>query len=573
MQTIAKAEPIVEYDAALAEIERLKGANARLRERELKAYGYVREKVNQLLAVMGTLPLGADELDDETLLASDPIGTVGESFRMILEHLHHTNDRLTLASEEIRAILDSAGAGILVVDHEGRIVSLNHKVKELFAARREQILGRACREVICRADARPPVCVLDEVLSTGRDECRADWRSGDRDFEVAGTPIRNAQGAITHVVIVYTEITSRKRTEAALRQALADAREARDRIDGILQSVDDGLLVTDPEQRIVLMNPRAEVLLGTCLADAGGLPLAEVVTDAGLLGAIGRALVAGEAGRVDFTLPGGEGENGGIFEGRISVLRNTEGEPCGTVVIMRDVTQERAVERMKSEFVTTAAHEFRTPLTAIMGFSELMLDPECSAGGDHQEFLRLIHEKAEGLAGIVNNLLDVSRIESGEQLLLNRSPCLLHELLGAVVPAFEKRCNLHTFARHLPDRPILLDVDQGAIEQVFDNILGNAVKYSPAGGTIRIECRIANGFCQVDVADQGVGMTRQQAARAFDKFYRADSSNTAIRGTGLGMTIVRYIIEAHGCRVWLDSVKGMGTTVHFTLPLAEEAHG
>jgi two-component system phosphate regulon sensor histidine kinase PhoR len=542
---------------------------ARPGEREQKAFRYIRSKVNQLLEVMGTLPLGPEELDDETLLDTDAIGTVAESFRLVLEHLHRTNERLRLANDEIGAILDSAGAGILVVDREHRIVALNRKVTELFAARRRETVGRTCLEAICRAGAPPQGCVLRQVLTTGNQECRCEWVRGKRHFAVVGRPIRDGQGAITHVVIVYAEITERIRAEAALREALANAREARERVDGILRSVADGLLVTDLEQRILLMNPRAEALLGGGLAELAGRPLGTAVGDGALREAIRSAAATGEATKADFTLPGAGPE---ILEGRISVLRSAEGAPAGMIVIMHDVTQERAVERMKSEFVTTAAHEFRTPLTAIMGFSELMLDGGIPAA-EQREFLRLIHDKAEALARIVNNLLDISRIESGEELSLNRSVCSLQEILDAVLPAFVRRSERHTFEVADGGRPILLEVDQGCIEEVFENVLSNAVKYSPDGGTVRILCETGEEGCRIAVADQGVGMTGEQAGRVFDKFYRADNSNTAIRGTGLGMTIVRYIIEAHGCRIWLDSRQGEGTTVHFTLPLAASPGG
>ncbi len=273
--------------------------------------------------------------------------------------------------------------------------------------------------------------------------------------------------------------------------------------------------------------------------------------------------------RTDFTLPGVEG----TFEGRVSLLTGEEGGEAGAIVILRDVTQERAIERMKSEFVTTAAHEFRTPLTAIMGFSELLLDAGFREGESGEQFARLVHDKAESLSRIVDNLLDISRIEAGEQLSFDRGPCLLDDLVSGVLPAFERRSERHVFSCTLPEQPVLLDIDRGAIEQVFDNLLGNAQKYSPDGGSIRIGCTLQDGWCLVSIADRGIGMSGPELARVFDKFYRADGSSTAIRGTGLGMTIVRHIVEGHGGRIWVESVKGEGTTVHFTLPLAAPAGG
>lgn len=546
-----------------AELERLRGEITQLREREQRTVLYVRAKVDQLLDVIGTLPLRQEELDDDTLLQTDPIGIVAESFRLVLSHLHATNDKLVLANHEVREIVDAAGAGIMVVDRDGGIVTMNTRATELFGAVGGIPVGMRCRDIVCQAGGRPPICALEEVVDAGAAELRTEWDQGNRCFEVVARPIHDEGGVVSHVVIVYSDVSDRKRTEEALRRALEEAREARAQVEGILHSVADGLLVTDCEQRIVLMNPTAEQLLGVSGLDAP-VPLSAAIRDAGLQQTLGTVLDCGSADRIDFVLPGMER----LFEGRISLLRHADGAPRGNIVIIRDVTQERQIERMKSDFVATAAHEFRTPLAAILGFTELLLEPDKRNKAQRNEFLHLIHEKAEALARMVNNLLDISRIESGEELPLSRSQHPLTELVGHVLPLFERYAARHTFEVQLPEQPVLLDVDADTVEQVFENIIGNAVKYSPLGGMIRITARIEDGFCRIAIADQGIGMSPQEAARVFDKFYRVDSSNTAVRGTGLGMTIVQHIIETHGGRIWIESSKGCGTTVYFTLPLA-----
>lgn len=546
------------------EIARLKAENLCLKKRERDTFTYIRSKVDQLLEVMGTLPLKQGELDDNSLLETDPIGTVADSFRLILGHLHKTNDKLRLANSEIGAILDTAGAGILVVDKAARVTTLNNKATELFSIRRDAAIGRPCHDAICCVGAPPDGCVLQMVLSGGGKECRNEWIWNDRHFEVVGRPLRNGIGDISHVVIVYAEITDRIRYEEQLRHALANAREARDQVNGILHSVADGLLVTDLEQRITLTNPQARQLFGG-VGPLEGRNLADVIDDAEMRRAIQKTVQSGEPTKSDFTsnLFGKS-----IFEGRISLLRGVTGDPAGLVVIMHDVTQERAVERMKSEFVATAAHEFRTPLTTILGFSELMLDSSELSEKERREFLRLIHEKADSLSRIVNNLLDISRIESGEELPLDLRDCSLEGILNLVVPSHIKQDTAHSFVLSLPEEEVHLRVDLDGVVEVFENLLSNAIKYSPEGGEITIACEQYEKFCRISISDQGVGIPQESLTRVFDKFYRADNANTAIRGTGLGLTIVRYILEAHGGRIWLDSCEGEGTTVLFTLPLA-----
>lgn len=546
------------------ELVRLRRENMRLVREQQLLYGYLRNKTNQLLDVIGTSPLAAEELADIALLQSDPIGTMADSFRLILEHLHQTNARLALANQEIREIVDAAGAGIMVVDCEGYILTLNARVKELFGHAPEVAIGKRCAELICQAGARPPVCALRAIVDERQAECRVEWNQEERCFEVVGRPLHREDGSVSHVVIVYADVTQRKRTEEALRLALGDARDARARIEGILRSVADGLLVVDLQGVIVLMNPTAEQMLGL---DAAALPcpLARAIPDPGLQKLLNRINGVAEGDHVDFRLPGSDK----IWEGHLSALRRADGLVSGYIVLIRDVTQARTVERMKSEFVATAAHEFRTPLAAILGFTELLLEPEPRSDDERNEFLRLVHEKADALARMVNNLLDISRIESGEDLPLYRGPNSLASLVQRVLPLFEKRGGPHRFEVALPAGEILVQVDPDTIEQVLENVLGNAVKYSPEGGSIRIAARLAEGECQVAIADQGVGMTREEAERIFDKFFRADGSNTAVRGTGLGMTIVRHIVEAHGGRIWVESRKGEGTTIRFTLPLTQ----
>lgn len=555
-----KIGPAIDSTASIA---MLREENARLRRQQQVLFDYIRDKTNQLLDVIGTSPLADEELANISLLESDPIGTVADSFRLILDHLHQTNDRLSLANQEVREIVDAAGAGIMVVDREGCILTLNARVKELFGYAPEMAIGKRCADLICQAGARPPVCALHAIVDEQQPECRVEWNQEERCFEVVGRPIHGEGGNVSHVVIVYADVTQRKRTEEALRQTLNDARDAHARIEGILRSVADGLLVIDLQRNILLMNPTAEKLLGVNVA---GLPypLAQLIPDSGLHMSLDLAHDTLEEKHIDFQLPG----SNKIWEGHLSPLLRADGVVAGHIVLLRDVTQARTVERMKSEFVATAAHEFRTPLAAILGFTELLLEPDERSDVERREFLQLVHEKADSLARMVNNLLDISRIESGEELPLDRGPNSLINLIERVLPLFQKSSGSHRFVVEVSPPGILVDVDPDTIEQVLENIIGNAVKYSPAGGTIGVAAHRVDDECRLTVSDQGVGMTSEEAARVFDKFYRADSSNTAVRGTGLGMTIVHHIIEAHGGRIWVESLKGHGTTVSLTLPLA-----
>jgi signal transduction histidine kinase len=225
---------------------------------------------------------------------------------------------------------------------------------------------------------------------------------------------------------------------------------------------------------------------------------------------------------------------------------------------------------MKNEFISTAAHELRTPLTSVLGFSELLLnqaeygviDPVQQKG-----FLTLIREKAQRLASIISDLLDLSRIQSGLVISVETAPCDMGELINRVVTPYQQgACQQHLDVT-LPEEPIVLSVDQGKLEQVMENLISNAAKFSSGTSRIRISAQSVGDHFKISVADEGIGMTPEQANRVFDKFYRGDASNSAQEGLGLGMSIVKNIIEAHAGEIQVVSEPEKGTTVSFVLPL------
>lgn len=239
-----------------------------------------------------------------------------------------------------------------------------------------------------------------------------------------------------------------------------------------------------------------------------------------------------------------------------------------------DITERKQAEevlresdQMKSEFIKTVAHEFRTPLTSIMGFSELLLTHDQLSSEEQRESLNYIHESSMALTNLVADILDIARIDSGAALSLKRSLCSVTEIFRQVQPFLKTQASLHRLEVNLTEETTLVNVDKGKIGQVLENLLSNAVTFSPAGSLVRIKGDLFQGGYRISVADQGDGMTPEQVAKVFDKFYRADTSDTAVEGVGLGMHIVKHIVEGHGGKIWVESELGKGTTVSFTFPL------
>lgn len=348
------------------------------------------------------------------------------------------------------------------------------------------------------------------------------------------------------------------------------AQGIRNRIDSIIMSVTDVMIVTDVHDRVVSLSHAAERLFGIPFKKARNQPIDEAIRDTSLVSQIKSALAQRKNGvKFDFEAPGDNSGESRIMEGRTSVIQGKGGGVVGMITVIHDVTSEREVDRMKSEFISTAAHELSTPLTSIIGYSEMLLTQPGFDPGICQDSLSCINRKAWALSRIVDDLLDISRIESGRGIPINKKPCDVNEIVHRTVQNIRNLSTRHEFELDLSPSPVNAPVDEGKIEEVMENILSNAIKYYPAGGVIRIEGTLTDNAYRISVEDRGIGMTREQTERIFDKFYRADASNTAIEGTGLGMTIVKLIIEAHGGKVWVESEPGKGTKVFVTLPLED----
>jgi signal transduction histidine kinase len=239
-----------------------------------------------------------------------------------------------------------------------------------------------------------------------------------------------------------------------------------------------------------------------------------------------------------------------------------------TILYFRDVTHEDEVDRMKSEFLASAAHELRTPMVSIFGFTELLLRRNFSEER-RTDMLQTIHRQSGLLVKMINELLDLARIESRRGLDLHIAEHRLGELVDHSVKGLMRAEGERQV--HLADIPdVLVLIDPEKMQLALSNLLSNAFKYSPHGGEVRLSGRLAGDagrhYAVLEVQDQGIGMTREQLARAFERFYRADTTGN-IPGTGLGLSLVREVAGLHNGRVELDSEFGKGTTARLWIPM------
>ncbi len=359
-----------------------------------------------------------------------------------------------------------------------------------------------------------------------------------------------------------------ERLEEDVRQRTSELRQLKDRVETILNSVGEALMVVSLDGRIQQVNPAFETHTGYSAVEVELEYHHELLLDVSMPTEVFKestaAMRAGQIWRGEMPV---RRKDGSIYEAAVTIvpMHDDDGKIKAFVGSLRDISALKELERMKDALVSTTIHELRTPLTSIRGFSEILLTRELDEER-HRKYLEMINQKSEQLNNIIDDMLDLARLESGKMLESRPEPTNLDELIQEVLVPYDEMAPDHHFqTRGLEDLPPV-QVDPFRITQVLRNLLSNAVKYSPEGGNIVIRGRVENDMAAISVEDEGLGMTREQQAHLFERFYRAHTSMN-ISGTGLGLTICKFIVEQHGGRIWVESRPNVGSTFTFTLPL------
>ncbi len=517
---------------------------------------------NISLLVQQTKQVGAGDLEQQLDLYQDKEFTqLGESFNAMTQDLA----RQRASSESLQQILQSIIDPLVVTDRQGKISQVNHALLELFACEEKQLIGRPVAELFTSSEPsgqdnfaegllRKRIANLETTITTHGGNQVAVL------FSSCPVPGSSAEIGVVGIIKDIDELAAARR---AREMALTAAEEAHRKLDALLKSVADGLVVTNLSGKILLQNQPAEKLLGD--------QHLEIFKEA--LSCLPHPLQSGSVEPFDINLPATDDAKLRIIQIHSSPVLNQQGEQTGVVSVLRDVTRERALEQIKTEFISTAAHELVTPLTSILGYSELLLDRELEtnfSADQKRDFMEEILGRSESLSKIVDDLLNISRIESGQPIPLAIKAIDLEPLLRKTVAQFQLVAPRHNYDISLTETTgCLILADQDKLQQVIDNLLSNAVKYSPEPGDIRIRSKLVADSYQLEICDQGIGMSDEEVVRVFDKFYRADSSNTSIGGLGIGMSIVQQIIQGHQGDIRIESTLGQGTCVTLRLPLAQ----
>lgn len=381
-----------------------------------------------------------------------------------------------------------------------------------------------------------------------------------------------AKGDFTQKVNVYgkDEISQLAETfndlNSRLKHSYATIEEERWKLSSVLSNMSDGVIATDNDGLVTLMNEAAGRLIGQNPDDIIGeflldvLQLEEKIVDIADLQENGTMII-------DFS----DEEQDFLIRANFSTILDDEDEVTGFITVISDVTEQERVEQERRDFVSNVSHELRTPLTTMKSYIEALTDGAWQDKEIAPKFLGVAQNETERMIRMVNDLLQLSKMDANEYP-LQRERVEFVGYFHQVIDRFEMNLPEHIkLLRDMPKGQYEVWMDKDKMTQVLDNIISNAIKYSPEGGEIRLKVENRRHHLQVSIQDQGMGIAYDKLEKVFERFYRADKARTRkLGGTGLGLAISKELVEAHHGQIWAKSKEGKGTTVFFTLPLMNQ---
>lgn len=368
---------------------------------------------------------------------------------------------------------------------------------------------------------------------------------------------------IGQLAITFNHLTNR------IQEAQSTTEGERRKLASVLANMTDGVIATDRKGKIILINTPAQKLLNGEHNELMGRPLISVL---GLEKehTFEDLIHMTDSINLDFSSP----DRPYIWRANFTVIQKETGFVNGLITVLHDITEQEKIEMERREFVSNVSHELRTPLTTMRSYLEALADGAWKNKDLAPQFLNVTQTETERMIRLVSDLLQLSRMDSREYE-INADYVDFNKFFNRIIDRFEmsKSKNVE-FKRMLPTLPCYVEIDTDKITQVIDNIISNALKYSPDGGNIRFGMTANEGLLTVMISDDGMGIPKENVERIFDRFYRVDRARArSMGGTGLGLAISREMIVAHGGKIWAESEEGIGTTIFFTLPYEDDEAG
>lgn len=350
-----------------------------------------------------------------------------------------------------------------------------------------------------------------------------------------------------------------------VQEAQAMTEGERRKLSSVLAYMTDGVIATDRRGKVILINTPAEKMLRVKHESANGRSIIDVLD-------IGDTYQFEDLMEVDgsLTMDRSTLDKPYVLRANFSVIQRETGFNNGVIAVLHDITDQEKVDQERRDFVSNVSHELRTPLTSMHSYLEALSDGAWEDKEIAPRFLEVTQNETERMIRLVNDLLKLSRMDGGREQ-LEKSFVNFTDFFNHIIDRFEMmKKETIMFKRHIPREPVIIEIDEDKVMQVFDNIISNANKYSPDGGRISFYLKKFEDEIEVSIADEGLGVPDEDLANVFDRFFRVDKARSReMGGTGLGLAIAREVIEAHGGRIWAERNKTKGTIIKFTLPYSD----
>ncbi len=368
---------------------------------------------------------------------------------------------------------------------------------------------------------------------------------------------------IGQLAIAFNHLTNR------LQEAQSTTEGERRKLASVLTNMTDGVIATDRKGKVILINDPALQLLHVTRETTLNRPIASILgldQDYSFEDLIHMK----EAVNLNFSTE----KEPFILRANFSVIQKETGFVNGLITVLHDITEQEKIDMERREFVANVSHELRTPLTTMRSYLEALADGAWRDENIAPTFLNVTQTETERMIRLVNDLLQLSKMDSQEYE-LNLEFVEFNKFFERIIDRFEmSKSQSVEFVRLLPKDSYFVEIDTDKLTQVIDNIISNAIKYSPDGGNVRFGFTVKENMLKVMVSDEGMGIPKENVNRIFDRFYRVDRARArSMGGTGLGLAIAKEMIQAHGGEIWAQSEEGVGTTIYFTLPFNELEEG
>lgn len=534
--------------------------------------------------------------------SNDEMGYLAGVFNLMIDSIEKSGKKIEEEGDELRAIISSMGEGLLVLDRKLNIILMNKTAEKALGVSLDDVAGQHVKKILTvfKGDTELPLSQYpaNRMFKSGeavsisiKDNYYYKTLSGKMlPVEIVTAPL--FKDGIKGAIVVFKDITDLKvadedreyakiNLENALKTVYIErdlVREQKTKLEAILNSIGDAVFAVDKEKKVILFNSAAEKITGFSFKDIKNhlysdyIKFIDEITKAEKNEFINAALSGEKTILSNHTVLVAKDKNLVSVDQTTAPIRNSLGEIIGCIIVFRDVTAKREVDRMRSDFISIASHQLRTPLSGMKWFLEILLNGDVGKLNPKQAgIIKETYANNQNMIDLVNKMLDMSRIESNRMVVnferVNLAD-MVKKIIGEIKPMLRQKGQKIHFTG-LKDTDLEVNADKILIKNILGNLISNASRYTPVGGEIKVKItQKEKNSLLFSVKDNGIGIPKKEQYRIFKKFFRATNAvEFEANGTGLGLYIVKSILDIMGGKIWFKSEQNKGTEFLFTLPI------